>query len=513
MGIYLCYDVRGIQSFIFKIPKLKYIVGGSALIDQFDKVTIPGLSSRETSHIFSGGGKGTFLCDSKDCLNKLKGLIILKAHDIGLDIRFGADESFSKASLEADNLYSYIPDTNIANDRPCPESGLYPVQSRGKVHHVIGKRLFAQGEKVFRRFEQRLLSEVLIPGRPNDDLEFFHNVNADQTDGRAGAAALGNRNRWAVISMDGNDMGMQFRHQANRLENKEISEKEMMEWVKKMSQTLDSITTRAASKGVQRVVSEWALSKEGKDSIRKDKTVTLPIRPLLVGGDDIVILCHCSYAVTFVKEAIGEFETLSQRTESLWPATNGKLTISAGILFSSVTLPLHTAIPYCEAVLGSAKTRGRKDYIDGEPSPACIDWESVTESVIDTPAAKRQREMVFYDEAIDKTVKLTCRPYTMEEFSSLEINAEKYRSDEKLKIPRTTRHHIFSAFKKGNADRLAFYARIKKNYPDLFETINEFGEPGKSWTINKNNKEQSTDLIDALLLVEEDNRMSKGTVK
>jgi len=31
MSIYLCYDVKGIQSYIFKIPKLKHIVGGSAL--------------------------------------------------------------------------------------------------------------------------------------------------------------------------------------------------------------------------------------------------------------------------------------------------------------------------------------------------------------------------------------------------------------------------------------------------------------------------------------------------
>ena len=36
MSRYLCYDVKGIQSFIFKIPKLKYIIGGSALVDIFD---------------------------------------------------------------------------------------------------------------------------------------------------------------------------------------------------------------------------------------------------------------------------------------------------------------------------------------------------------------------------------------------------------------------------------------------------------------------------------------------
>lgn len=39
-NMYLYYDIRGIQSFIFRIPKLKYIIGGSALIDRFDRTTM-----------------------------------------------------------------------------------------------------------------------------------------------------------------------------------------------------------------------------------------------------------------------------------------------------------------------------------------------------------------------------------------------------------------------------------------------------------------------------------------
>ena len=507
MDIYLCYDVKGIQSYIFKIPKLKYIIGGSALIDRFDKETVKNIDVEGTKHLFSGGGKGTFICESNTALAKLKNEVIRSAHSIGLDIRFGQDENFSQAAQHADQLYAFVPEMN--NGHPCPETGLYPVKKGEKVHPVIKKRLYAGEKKIFRRFEDLLLPGVLIPGKTTDELEFFHNVKSDDDDGKDGAFALGNRNRWAVISMDGNDMGMQFRAQVK----KGLSPDQMQSWIKEMSRALDEITVLAASAGIQRVVSEWAGSDQGKEAVIEEGTVTLPIRPLVVGGDDIVVLCHNSYAVTFVKETARIFEEESKKKSHLWPATNGRLTITAGILFAPVTLPLHTAIPYSEALLGSAKGRGRKNYREGEASPACIDWEQITDSVVDTPWAKRQREFVFFDEEIDRVVKLTRRPYTIEAFGAVEEMANLWGHDRKQKLPRSLRHKIFPAIQKGFSDRLGFYAEIKKNHPDLFRTLNEFDIKKSGWQLSKENQEQSISLIDALLLLEEDSRMEKETVE
>jgi len=506
MSIYLCYDVKGIQSYIFKIPKLKYIVGGSALIDQFDKETMTDLKLPGTRHIFSGGGKGTFHCDSQAILDGLKKEIIKQAGLIGLDIRFGQNKDFSQAAQHADELYSFVPEMH--NGYPCPESGLYPTKAGVKSHPVIQKRHFFRGEKVFRRFEDLLLPNVLIPGKSRNELEFFHNVNSEDEDGKNGASALGNRNRWAVISMDGNDMGMQFRAQVKN----GLSADDMQRWITEMSKALDEITVSAASAGIQRVVSEWAGSDRGKEAVIKDGMVTLPIRPLVVGGDDIVVLCHSSYAISFVKEVVRIFEKKSLEKSNLWPATNGKLTITAGILYASVTLPLHTAIPYSESLLGSAKGRGRKNSAAGNASPACIDWEQITDTVVDTPSAKRQRELIFFDGEIQRNVKLTQRPYTMEAFSIVEKLAEQYGHDRKLKLPRTIRHKIFPALKKGHAERLAFSAEIKKNHPDLFRAINEFDMAKSDWELNGNKDEQSIKLIDALMLLEEDSRMEKETV-
>lgn len=514
MGIYLYYDVKGIQTFIFKIPKLKHIVGGSALVDRFDKETIKNLNIPGVEYVFSGGGKGAFYCRPEADVETLKQKIKREAHSVGFDIRFGLHTDFSQATQHADELYPFV--SKLFDDGvPCPESGLYPVKEGDERHVIIEKRLPQNDKKLSRRFENRFLPMIDILGKTEDDFQFFHNVNAKNEtghidkDGKAGAFALGSRNRWAVVCMDGNDMGRHFHVQlGNNLKDDEIKS-----WIQIMSQTLDDITTQAAAAGIQRVVAEWAGSREGKESVTKGGKITLPIRPLLVGGDDIVVLCHCSYAVTFVKETMRMFEERSRENKDLWPATNNGLTISAGILYAPVTLPLHTAIPYTEKLLNSAKNRGRKKATAGEASPACIDWEQITGTVIDTPWAKRQRDLIFMDEEIPRIVRLTRRPYTMKEFSKVETLSDKYSRDRFCQIPRTIRHRILPALRKGEAQRLAFYAQIKKNHPHLFATLNELDMENSGWTLNNKKNEQSTSLIDALMLIEEENRMEQETVK
>lgn len=500
MGLYLYYDVKGIQSFIFKIPKLKFIIGGSALIDRFDKETVKNLNIAETTHIFSGGGRGAFFCETEDSVDALKLKIIEKAQTIGLDIRFGQNDDFSQAVQHANEFYAFVPEMH--DGPPCPESGLYPVKAGEKCHSVIEERLYKSGKKVFRRFEEALLKDVLIPGKSKDELVFFHNVNDEDPDGKAGAFALGNRNRWAVICMDGNDMGKQFRTQLD----KKLPSNEMKTWIQTMSNTLAQITAEAAFLGVQRVVSEWAAD-EGKKAVVAEGPVTLPIRPLLIGGDDIIVLCHCSYAVTFVKEVMRIFEERSRKCQDLWPATEEGLSISAGILYTSVSLPLHTAIPYAEALLENAKTYGRKKTEEGKAPPACIDWEQITDTVIDTPKAKRKREFVFFDGSSARYIKLTQRPYTLEDFTKVETLAHYCGYNRKMALPRTLRHKILPALQKGYAERLAFAAQVKKNYPALFTMLNEFDMANSKWQLNETKAEQSTQLIDALMLLEEDERM------
>ena len=507
MALFLCYDIRGIQSFIFCIPKLKYIIGGSALIDQFDRETAKKIAEtvEGAEHLYSGGGKGAYYCKTNNDNKSIQKQLLAKAGEIGVDICFSVNENLSEASnFKAQDLYAFEPDQ--LHGEPCPESALYPLGDKNK-HPIIKKRVSDENNSINRYFENRLdVNEIFIP---EVDLTqktkcFFKNVSPSGN--MSGFQALGSRNRWAVICMDGNDMGIQFKEMSEL----GISSEEMAKWVRQMSRALDDCICEATIKGIQAVVRDWG---QGRD-FNKSEEIILPVRPLIVGGDDIIILCHTGYAMTFVKTVMAAFREksreLNKKTEiDLWPATSGEVSISAGVLYCPVNLPLHTAIGYAEALLASAKSKGRRQPKAKLKSPSveCIDWEQITDSVIDTPQQRRQRELIFIDKDNNNTkVCLTKRPYTLEAFKNLDTLSKNYE-----KCPRSVLYQVSKGLRQGFYDRLAFVAELAKHHPalasDLAEKDYQLGKQTSRWKYNDNNTSQETDVLDAILLLEEHTRM------
>lgn len=520
---FFCYDVRGIQKYIFKVPRLKYIIGGSALLDFFDRQTVPSLSAK-AEHIYSAGGRGAFRCNSENDARELEDLLIASASRIGLDLRVACSPDFSDAAHTADHLFPFIPES--LEGPPCGVSGAYPVPPRtaktdDAVHPVVWRRVFDRGNRMRTYFEDRLLPDLTLPVELEGmHCEFFSDVSSGSDnhtlEAEAGAASLGNRNRWAIISMDGNDMGMQFAEFAEQ----DTGGDTLAEWISLMSDALNRCSEEAAKAGIAAVLNRWAADGIPEGAYAGENELILPVRPLVVGGDDIVVITHASYAFDFVRAATDAFSFFSRNhgkewtKGAFWPATNNQLSISAGILVAPVTYPLHTAVPYSESLLASAKHKGRGLSQSGEPAPPCLDWEQVTESLLDTPAARRQREMRFWDEDINQIVELTRRPYTLEEFKDIETLAKQLGS-----VPASIRHQMLPSLRTGSADRRVFLARLEKHQPELARMLDE-GEapdnvpPNSRWLLTGGREEKrtrSTDVVDALLLLEEQARMEWET--
>lgn len=524
--LYLCYDLKGIQSFIFAVPRLKYISGGSALIDRFDREIAPGLDRK--GHIFSGGGKGAFLCDDDSSADALQSKLVQEAHAVGLSICFGRHGDFSEASQMADSTFPYLPDGSQLEGHPCKESGLYPVADGG-VHEAIQRRVWDRNDRMSRWYGDELLDGISLPSFIADPkaCEFIRDVSSDSADGEGGFTALGKRNRWAIVAMDGNDMGLQHREASRRWQGEP---EKMLGWLKAMSQGLDDCSRGACRKAIERMLVEWAGTEAGRrelDEAARGGVCWLPIRPLVVGGDDIVVICHARHAMDFVREATARFSEISaelarkaqEEGVDLWPATGGSLSISSGVLFAPVSLPLSAAIPYAEALMASAKGLGRSLNAGQKnvPSPACVDWESVSEGVIDSPAARRQRELRFLDEDIGEVVELTRRPYSVEQLEGLRKLAERYQ-----KVPATIRHQVLPGLRNGYWDRQAYVARLMKHQAELAGDLSEPEPPGLKgegrWQKGdaatvKGRKApcRTTDVVDALLLLEEEGRMDSGS--
>ncbi len=503
MSFYLCYDLKGIQQYIFQIPKLTCCIGGSRMIDEFDRQNAREINIPSVKLIYTGGGKGAFQCESRESMDLLKEKLVSSARSKALTIRFGMDEDYTRAAREIRETFCYQPDS--LEGHPCELSGLYPTEESDGIHPLIAKRERAgradwNGQSLASGLEKEFLS-ALNSKYSGCSFRFFHNVNAADPDGIDGAASLGNRNRWAVVCMDGNDMGLQFL----KFREQKKSEAEWQEWLKEMSQKLDECTRKATAAGIVQVTQAHL------DEIPEYPEV-LPIRPLIVGGDDVTVLVSCRYAMLFVETVMKAFEQESSRTPDLWIGTGGRLTISAGILFSPVTLPLHSALNYTEMLLASAKTHGRdlKKQKGTNASPACLDWESVTEGLLDSPAARRQREFLFEDHETGHSVELTMRPYSTEELDALENMKEMLEE-----IPANIRYQFHPALFASKPERMAFYARIGKNYPFvknlLMEPLEGIYEKYGAWWENTGSK-QRTRVLDALLLLQEENRMTQETI-
>lgn len=546
-SVYLCYDIRGIQQFIFSVPKLKYVVGASALIWQFDEEhvgrAIDALEGSPAELIFSGGGRGTIRCRSTESAEQLKRLLVAEAHRLGLDLRIGIDADIGEALRGAEELYPFVPDS--LEGEPCRASGLWPItleRSAGfasdrapkGIHPKVWLRRSHAVERTGSRNRDVLgnrIIEAMHKRLPEDlssrPLTFFTLVKDDeelereqQEAGRAAERALGNRNRWAVLAMDGNDMGAQFRAFGQR------GREETEQWLTSMSRTLKQCTWEALGEALAEMVTDW-WENEGRDC-REEVTnrvtgeVVLPFRPLIAGGDDVICLCHCAYAMPLaigISRKFSDKSAAAEHADRLWPATGGRLTISGGIAYTSVNLPLYSSIPYAESLLASAKGGFRRHKPKNQPTPAALDWEHITESMLDTPAARRNRDLRFHDaDCHDVEIVLTRRPYAIEsELGSLLQLQERLAAA----IPRSVLAEALHQFRRPWSDRVRWLAGTMKHHRQLDQWLREWPEDGGTWDLGSTwrwEKEpaedgtggrRSTSFIDAVLLLEERHRMTQ----
>ncbi len=180
--MYLCYDLKGIQSFIFQVPQLRYIIGGSAIIDRFDRKFVKGLVEeeqwpKEAELLFSGGGRGAFFIDGTDAekvrnlADKVQERLVGRAYEDGLTICFGRDAKFTEAAHAAVRTFPWVPKEKDLDGQPCSASGLYPTST--KIHPMVENRA-----KLRSYFAERLLSvEHWLPKSLDEDNKYPMNAS------------------------------------------------------------------------------------------------------------------------------------------------------------------------------------------------------------------------------------------------------------------------------------------------------------------------------------------------
>lgn len=522
MGLkYIGYDIKGIQKAIFSVPRLLTIIGGSAQIAEYDNMIELYAKSRDGVYrVFSGGGKGILTAESTEKAEKVIVDLVDRACSLGLSIRLSNSDDLTSAMQEANELYPFIPEE--LEGHPCEESGLYPVMDGG-VHKVIRNRLsLGRKDPVGTSILAFMTINDLIPESvKGKNLVFVKSIDsADSGIGAAGEMLFGTRNRWAVIAMDGNDIGRQFRAYdaecAKR--SKGNDNEERMAWVRNVSKTLKYCTKMAFAESLSEAIDDLANEIDFPTYIENGTEFTvLPFRPLILGGDDLLFLAHTSVAIRLVRRIIRNFQRLTNEAEQknsdfpLWPASgeDGMLTMSAGVVYIGTDYPLHTAIEYADSLLNGAKAAMR---VENTLTPSAIDWENITESFIDTPEERRYRELVFIDGDIgDQRIELTCRPYTIDQLEHNLIPLTVKIKDSSRSVMTGLLHCLKMPWSERML-HLSSLARNRKNswIVDLLDERDP-SKPHEGW-ITKGDVRR-TMIPDALLIVEEEHRLRVGREK
>jgi len=151
------------------------------------------------------------------------------------------------------------------------------------------------------------------------------------------------------------------------------------------AQTMDELE-RTAFFHRNRVLLRRAF-KSAVDEKFEDALGTSPLMPLMLGGDDLLLVCRAETALPFVVALCDELAKIQQD-----PGSIQDLTLGVGVVISRPTVPIHRLHDIAEELATSAKrrfrglTRGRQCSV--------MDWAVDSSSRVDDPILLRRRDWI-----------------------------------------------------------------------------------------------------------------------
>ncbi len=354
--------MQGIQSFIFQTNDLKDVIGASELVEQICTTAFKELSG-ELPNIIGAAGNIKHVFDDeaacRDAVLKFPKKVMEMAPGITISqavVKLGEAHEFRNAieKLE-ENL-------RTQRNRPSPSMtlGLLGVKRAPKtgLPAVDFNKELMDAATVQKRaaLDRRQLCQKCF-GVNVADGQFAHNIK-DITD----------VNDWiAVIHADGNGLGQVVQKVGH--DKEQYSD---------FSKRLDYATCAAAQEAFIHVVDPESGSN------------VIPLRPVLLGGDDLTVIIRADLAVPYTQAFLQAFEqhTREQLGEILtkYNVFNGEncLTACAGIAFIKSSFPFHygyhLAEALCDRAKKDAKSKGVKS--DGGLAPSCLMFHKVQSSYI-----------------------------------------------------------------------------------------------------------------------------------
>lgn len=214
-----------------------------------------------------------------------------------------------------------------------------------------------------------------------------------------------------VVHVDGNAVGKQITMWLRRCVDEGRPDDTVRSDLTGWSSSLDTLGERALRKVVARVAAAIKADDDGEPWLegtvadfafalrRSGKKALLPIRPVLLGGDDLTFLCDGRIALDLAEATLDAF---NDEVPHL-----GRVTACAGVAIVPAHTPFDRAYVLAESLCSNAKQR-RREKNDG----GCwVDWHIGAprpgEGVVDL------RARAYSHRLAGTNLELTCRPYRL----------------------------------------------------------------------------------------------------
>lgn len=336
--------IQGIQSFIFQTNELKDIVGASELVEKICTSLFDDCYSQNGKLLIGAAGNIKCIYDSREeCQKTVKEfpkVVMTEAPGITISqavVELDEDELKSHFKQHMDDLERKL---HIQRNKPAAsmtmgcmgaersrKTGLPAVEIKDNNFIDEGtqkKRKLSEGGNATRKLCEKSFGQKDLSVR---------NIALNIED-------LTDENDWiAIIHADGNGLGEVVAKMGNNEEN-----------LHDFSIKLDNATKQAAQAAFKRIYTDEAYVQ---------RSIIYPFRPVVLGGDDMTMICKASLALDYTKAYIEEFENA---TKQKLGADKG-LTACAGIAFIKSSFPFHYGYELAETLCSQAKKISKSDTI------------------------------------------------------------------------------------------------------------------------------------------------------
>ena len=211
----------------------------------------------------------------------------------------------------------------------------------------------------------------------------------------------------AIIHTDGNGLGLYVQKIFAKLSGTGVTAAEFVKAYAKFSQGLDDATQKAAQKATHWVIQHYQEEKNPyKDEIKDENVLPLPMRPLILGGDDLTCIVRADYALGFINAFTDAFEKQTSQflsglvaLQDVLPKT---LTCTTGMIFIKSNQPFSLAYKLAEELCAKAKKAGQ-ELIKGQETnkpmpPSLLNFLHTTNTLFDELDVQLEQELKTQDD-------------------------------------------------------------------------------------------------------------------